>query len=208
MNERVVPAQPALQRVGARLPLVFIRHGETDWNREARLQGQRDIPLNDLGRRQAERNGRAVAGILASRDWRLVASPLGRAVETMRIVLAAAGRPDAPFDLEPALKEVAYGAWEGQTLPEVAVSDPEGLRLRERDKWNFVPPKGESYAMLATRVAAWLATLEAPSLVVAHGGILRVLVHLIANEPAHDAPHLATPQDRIILFTAGAVFSV
>ena len=137
-----------------------------------------------LGRRQAERNGRAVAGILASRDWRLVASPLGRAVETMRIVLAAAGRPDAPFDLEPALKEVAYGAWEGQTLPEVAVSDPEGFRLRERDKWNFVPPKGESYAMLATRVAAWLATLEAPSLVVAHGGILRVLVHLIANEPA------------------------
>ena len=108
-----------MQRVGARLPLVFIRHGETDWNREARLQGQQDIPLNALGRCQAERNGRAVAGILASRDWRLVASPLGRAVETMRIVLAAAGRPDAPFDRTRS-QGGAYGAWEGQTLPEVA----------------------------------------------------------------------------------------
>jgi probable phosphoglycerate mutase len=208
MNELVLPMRPASERVGARLPLVFIRHGETDWNREARLQGQKDIPLNALGRRQAERNGRAVAGILAGRDWRLVASPLRRAVETMRIVLAAAGRPAAPFDLEPALKEVAYGAWEGQTLTEVAVSDPEGLKLRERDKWNYVPPDGESYAMLSVRVAAWLATLDSPAMVVAHGGVLRVLVHLLAGEPAHDAPHLATPQDRIVLFTESRVFSV
>ena len=53
MNDLVLPARPVSERVSARLPLVFIRHGETDWNREARLQGQKDISLNPLGRRQA-----------------------------------------------------------------------------------------------------------------------------------------------------------
>jgi probable phosphoglycerate mutase len=192
----------------ARLPLVFIRHGETDWNREARLQGQQDIPLNALGRRQAQRNGRAVADILRCRDWRLVASPLGRAVETMQLVLAAAGAPGGSFVTDPALKEASYGRWEGLTLPEVALSDPDGAHQRERDKWGYVPPAGESYAMLATRVSAWLETLDRPTLAVAHGGVLRVLLHLLAGLPAHDAPHLATPQDRVILFTSDMVLTI
>jgi probable phosphoglycerate mutase len=192
----------------ARPPIVLIRHGETAWNREARLQGQQDIPLNALGRRQAERNGRAIAGILASRDWRLVASPLDRAVETMQIVLAAAGTAGRSFATDPVLKEASYGRWEGFTLPEVAVRDPEGARQRERDKWGFVPPAGESYAMLAERISAWLATLDAPTLAVAHGGVLRVLSYLLAGLPAHDAPHLATPQDRVVLFTSTAVLTI
>ena len=204
MNE--APAAPAV--AVDRPPLLFIRHGETDWNREARLQGQRDIPLNALGRRQAERNGRAIAGILRSRDWRLIASPLGRSVETMRIVLAAAGQDRAPFVTDPVLKEACYGAWEGLTLPEVAERDPDGARARERDKWSFVPPAGESYSMLSERLSPWIAGLTVPSLVVAHGGILRVLLHRLAGLPAYDAPHLATPQDRVILFTARAVLAI
>jgi broad specificity phosphatase PhoE len=192
----------------ARPPIVFIRHGETDWNREARLQGQQDIPLNALGRRQAERNGRAIAGILASRDWRLVASPLDRAVETMQIVLAAAGAAGKSFATDPVLKEASYGRWEGFTLAEVAVRDPEGARQRERDKWGFVPPAGESYAMLADRTAGWLATLDAPTIAVAHGGVLRALLYLLAGLPAHDAPHLATPQDRVVLFKPTAVLTI
>jgi probable phosphoglycerate mutase len=192
----------------ARPPIVFIRHGETDWNREARLQGQQDIPLNALGRRQAERNGRAIAGILASRDWRLVASPLDRAVETMQIVLAAAGAAGKSFATDVILKEASYGNWEGLTLAEVAVRDPAGARQRERDKWGFVPPAGESYAMLAERVSAWLATLDAPTVAVAHGGVLRALMHLLAGLPAHDAPHLATPQDRVVLFTASSIITI
>jgi broad specificity phosphatase PhoE len=189
-------------------PLLFIRHGETDWNREARLQGQRDIPLNALGRRQAERNGRAVAGILRCRDWRLVASPLGRSVETMRIVLAAAGRDHTPFSTEPILKEACYGEWEGLTLPEVAKRDPDGARARERDKWSFVPPAGESYSLLSDRLSPWLDAIAGPTLVVAHGGILRVILHRQAGLPAHEAPHLAAPQDRVVLFTPRAVLTI
>lgn len=191
-----------------RVPLVFIRHGETDWNREFRFQGQRDIPLNDHGRRQAERNGRAVASILADGEWQLFVSPLDRALETMRIVLEVAGQPDRPFSLDPVLKEVNYGDWEGLTLPEIGERFPDQSLARDADKWGYVPPNGESYAMLSARIEGWLETLTAPTFVVAHGGVLRALMHLLAGLPAHDAPHLAVPQDRIILFTASAVLTI
>jgi probable phosphoglycerate mutase len=62
--------------------------------------------------------------------------------------------------------------------------------------------------MLAERVAAWLATLDGPSLVVSHGGILRVLLHILAGLPSHEAPHLAAPQDRVILFTPRSVVTL
>lgn len=200
------PAQPVLER--NRHPLLFIRHGETDWNRELRLQGQRDTPLNALGRAQAARNGRAIAGILRVGEWRHLASPLRRASQSMEIVLAAAGRAGAPFATDERLMEVAYGDWEGLTLPEVAVSDPAGARRREEEKWDFQPPNGESYAMLSTRVGDWLGGLEGPTLVVAHGGILRVLLHLLADLPAHEAPYLAAPQDRVFAFTPGGVLTI
>jgi probable phosphoglycerate mutase len=189
-------------------PLVFIRHGETDWNRDLRFQGQRDVPLNPRGKRQAARNGRAVAGILREGEWRLVASPLGRAVETMEIVLGEAGQDGRRFAMDATLMEANYGDWEGLTLDEIAVRFPKGARQRDADKWGYAPPNGESYEMVATRVARWLKALDAPTFVVAHGGILRALFHLLAGLPAHDAPHLAVPQDRVILFTERQVLTI
>lgn len=191
-----------------RPPLIFIRHGETDWNRQARFQGQRDIPLNALGRRQAARNGRAVAGLLAERDWRLVSSPLERSVETMRIVLTEAGQPDWAFDQDPRLREVGYGDWEGFTLAEINVGFPELAKARDLNKWGFAPPAGESYAMLAARALPVFDAFDAPALVVAHGGILRALLHRFGGLPPNDAPHLAVPQDRVILFTADTVLAI
>ena len=190
------------------VPLIFVRHGETDWNRELRFQGQRDVELNGIGRRQAARNGRALAGILRAGEWRFVASPLGRSLETMRILLEAAGQPARNFATDSALLEANYGDWEGRTLAEIGASHPEAARAREADKWGYVPPAGESYAMVSDRVAAWLKTLDAPTLVVAHGGVLRALLYHLAGLPAHDAPHLAVPQDRAILFTPAAVLTI
>jgi broad specificity phosphatase PhoE len=191
-----------------RTPLIFVRHGETDWNRGQRFQGQRDIPLNALGRRQAERNGRAVAGILAEGQWRLVASPLGRALETMRILLAAAGQEGRSFDTDPALMEVGYGDWEGLSLAEIAALHPEQTEARDADKWGYAPPNGESYAMLAGRVAGWLETVEEPTCIVAHGGILRSLMHLLAGLSGENATHYAVPQNRVILFTREWVLTI
>lgn len=191
-----------------RHPLIFVRHGETDWNRAERFQGQQDIALNDIGRRQAARNGHALAGILDARDWRLVASPLGRTVETMRILLDAAGRAGERFETDAILREACYGAWEGLTLAEIAAHDPDGYKLREADKWGHVPPSGESYAMVSDRCASWLKRLDGPTLMVAHGGVLRGLLHLLAGLPTHDAPYLAVPQDRVILFARDAVMTI
>ena len=197
----MMPATP-------RIPLIFIRHGQTDWNIDFRFQGQRDVPMNALGRRQAARNGRAVAGLLATGDYHLVASPLGRAVETMQIVLSTAGMPGRRFATDPILMEANYGDWEGLTLDEIAERFPRQARARDRDKWGYVPPNGESYKMVAERVAAWLKALDGPTFVVAHGGILRALLYLLAGLPAEEAPHLMVPQDRVILFTESAVFTI
>ncbi len=96
--------------------LVFIRHGETDWNVEGRLQGRRDIPLNDTGRWQARRNGTAImAAMPEAGGFDFVASPLSRSRETMEILRAAMGLPPQGYATDDRLKELTFGAWEGFT---------------------------------------------------------------------------------------------
>src|ERR1700730_17081630 len=97
----------------AKLPiLVFIRHGETDWNAEGRLQGQRDIPLNDTGRAQARRNGTAIkAAMPEAVGFDFVASPLSRSRETMEIVRTAMGLAPESYATDDRLKELTVGAW-------------------------------------------------------------------------------------------------
>ncbi len=188
--------------------LIHIRHGQTDWNAEARLQGGHDIPLNDLGRAQAARNGQALGAYLAasgiapdSLDW--VASPLGRARETMEIVRREMGLAPGAYRLEPTLKEISFGDWEGFTIPELKRINPAGVAARKADKWGFVPPGGESYRMLSERIAVWLETVSQDAIVVAHGGILRVLHGLLAGMPENELPRMEVPQDRLCRFSAG-----
>ena len=135
-------------------------------------------------------------------------SPLGRAMETMQIVLAEAGAAGDSCTRDPRLMEVGYGSWEGRTLPELALEAPQDVAAREADKWRFVPPQGESYADLSARILTWVADLQEPSIVVAHGGVMRVLMHILAGLPPHDAPHLAAPQDRVLIFTGTLVATI
>ncbi len=188
--------------------LYLIRHGETDWNVEGRLQGQRDIPINAKGRVQAQRNGEALAGILAAAgrdpsalDW--VASPLSRARETMEILRAAMGLDPAGYRLDPRLVEISFGEWEGSTLPELKLRDPLGHAARKADKWGFVPPSGESYEMLSERIAPWLSGLAADTVCVAHGGITRVARGLLEGVPPAEIPILPIRQDRIYVWSGG-----
>ena len=126
--------------------LIFVRHGETAYNAENRLQGQRDIPLNARGRDQALSLGRALIvrfrpeiDALESADA-FVASPLKRATETMELIRAAMGLTPARYRLDDRLKELSFGDWEGLTWAQIGVRDPRGLARRRADKWNFVPP--------------------------------------------------------------------
>ncbi len=100
--------------------LAFIRHGQTDWNREGRLQGSSDIPLNDTGREQAL----AAVPMLAEWNWdAIVSSPLGRARETAQIVADGLGLPLGPAYTE--LVERDYGPLEGMSDTEVMARWPD-----------------------------------------------------------------------------------
>ncbi|MCX5497377.1 histidine phosphatase family protein [Kaistia dalseonensis] len=185
--------------------IVFIRHGETDWNVEGRFQGQRDIPLNARGRGQARRNGLTLADIMPeTKDFDFVASPLGRTRETMEIVRGAMGLDPSLYRQDPTLKEITFGQWEGFTGPELKALFPERVHEREADKWDFVPPGGESYAMLSMRIKGWLDGIDTDTVVVSHGGVCRVLRGLLLKLDPSVTPMLDVPQDKVFVWNGQA----
>jgi broad specificity phosphatase PhoE len=184
-----------------------VRHGQTDWNAEGRLQGARDIPINARGRTQARLNGVALGRLLGAQvaSFDFVASPLGRTRETMEIIRAELGLPVAAYRTDDRLIEVSFGDWEGHTLAEIARQAPELLAARERDKWNFLPPgkRAESYEILSWRIAAWMKSVDRPTICVCHGGVIRSLLHLVGGISAHDAAETLIPQDRVLAIEDG-----
>lgn len=183
--------------------LVFIRHGETDWNVERRLQGQQDTPINDNGRAQAARNGRTLKSIAGVKGFDFASSPLQRAAETMRIVRSELGLAPGGFRTDPALIEITFGTWEGSTLEELAAVDPDAVRRRQADKWGYVPPGGESYRMIRDRVRSWLATIQTDTVAVSHGAVGRVVQGIVFGIAEHDVPSLPSPQDRMLVWRDG-----
>jgi probable phosphoglycerate mutase len=189
--------------------IVFVRHGETDYNAENRLQGQRDIPLNGKGREQAKAVGRTLGRALADEMARLdaagefYASPLTRTLETMELARAAIGLAPQRYQLSPILMELSFGDWEGLTWAEVEALDPVSARARERDKWRFVPPGGESYAMLVERVRPWIEAREADCAVVSHGGVARAFYHILAGLDPAQAECADIWQGRALIFERG-----
>jgi probable phosphoglycerate mutase len=183
------------------MPTIYlIRHGETDWNRDRRYQGQRDIPLNDTGRAQARRNGEALRALLpdiAAADF--ISSPLGRARETMEIVRTAIGLPPERYAIDDRIKELNYGHWEGMLQDDLPMVDPRGLAVRSIDPFRWRPDQGESYADLLVRVIEWFATIERDSVVTAHGGVSRCLrAHVLGLDPSV-IPALESPQDKVLI---------
>jgi broad specificity phosphatase PhoE len=189
--------------------LWFIRHGETDYNREGRLQGQRDVPLNPKGREQASAVGRTLRKVAGPEIDRLeaahafVASPLLRTRQTMERARAAMGLPVGNYKLCDDLKELTFGDWEGLTWPEVEVRDPRGAAARNADKWDFTPPNGESYAGLAQRLIPWVKSIERDLFVASHGGVARALMFLLAGVAPSAAAEANIHQGRAILFADG-----
>jgi broad specificity phosphatase PhoE len=189
--------------------LIFLRHGETAYNAENRLQGQRDIPLNARGREQARAVGRTLGARIGSEIDRLeaagafIASPLERARETMELLRAAMDLPPKRYRLDAALMELTFGDWEGLTWREVRARDAAGVIARRADKWGFVPPGGESYAMLVERVRPWIASLAGDTFVVSHGGIARAFMTLLAGVPGEVAARTPIHQGRALDFEGG-----
>lgn len=184
--------------------LFLVRHGETDWNREGRLQGGKDIPLNALGRMQAEEAARRLKALTpdyASVDY--LCSPMERARETMTILRRELDLPPQEFRIDERLRELTFGDWEGFTWREIRksanASERERAQARERDKWGFVPPGGESYRMLAERIRPVLEGLAPDTVMVSHGGVARAVLALIGAVGTADAARVEIWQGKILV---------
>jgi len=190
--------------------LYFIRHGETDFNVAQRLQGRSETSLNARGRTQS----REYAGILRdlferdrhqAADYAYVSSPLLRARETMQLLRSQLGLDPGAFAIDDRLAEISYGQWEGFTLAEIQARDPGVLQRRERDKWDFMPPGGESYREVAERVAAWYATVTRDAVIAAHGGVARALMANFHILPEEEATHSDILQGVVYVFDGGTL---
>jgi 2,3-bisphosphoglycerate-dependent phosphoglycerate mutase len=155
--------------------IIAIRHGETPWKVDTRIQGQRDIPLNDTGRWQAERLARALA---AHEPIDMVyTSDLLRAWETARAVSESTG---APMVADEGLRERGFGVFQGKTFAEIEATLPEeSLLWRKRDPF-WAPEGGESLTAMRRRVVETLHTLASRHtgeqiVLVAHGGVMDLL---------------------------------
>jgi probable phosphoglycerate mutase len=193
------------------MPTIYhIRHGETDWNVEARLQGWRDLPMNARGLTQAVSAAHILHGLFAREgkspdDFGYVSSPLTRATTTMRIVRTELKLPVDHFACDDRLREIGYGTWEGQTLREMQDRDPVVFARRAANKWETAPPSGESYAELAARVKAWYATLTQDTVVAGHGGTTRVLMVITGAATTEEAADCPIKQGAVYVFGKGTL---
>ncbi len=169
--------------------ILAIRHGETAWNVEARIQGHLDLPLNDTGREQARRLARALAG--RGPIDAIYASDLSRALDTARAVADATG---APLATRPGLRERCFGALQGRSFAEISAADPEQAeRWRRRDpEWTPPGAGGESLIVFRQRVLAAVEALAAPHVgatiaLFTHGGVLDVLYRAATGLGLQDA---------------------
>ena len=156
----------------------FLRHGETDWNIVARLQGSADIPLNATGVQQAKR----VAGLFAGLEIdTCVVSDLGRAVTTAKHAMKY---HEAPFFIHKGLRERVFGDWEGHLMKDC--KQTVGLQPEDRLPQSITPPNGESWKAFCKRVYTTIQTLQAQHkgelLFVAHGYVFVALTELLIGE--------------------------
>lgn len=161
--------------------IIVIRHGETSWNVDARIQGHLDIPLNDLGLWQAKQAARALTqeSIAA-----IYSSDLQRAFATAQAIAQASG---LSVHSEPGLRERSFGEYEGQTFKEIEILDPEAAqRWRVREP-GFAMPGGESLLDVRARISATVHQVAARHVgeqivLVAHGGVLDALYRLATRQ--------------------------
>ena len=188
--------------------IYLLRHGQTEYNAERRIQGQCDSPLTALGREQASMLGSLLGEELG--DLRatvpILSSPLGRAVASAEIVREQAGIA-APISMDERLMEIGCGSWEHLTRPEIAGLHP-GFSGAESfmQGWRDYCPDGETLHQAMARAEEWLAWAEGRTVVaVAHGIIGIILRALHERIDSENMLTMPCPQDRIYRLAGGEV---
>lgn len=190
--------------------MYYVRHGETDWNVAGRLQGNQDTPLNARGQAQAIHCGEVLRDLFerdgidpGALDY--VSSPLVRARRTIELARTELGLPPDGYRVEQRLIEIAFGDWEGFTIAQLHIRDPQRMAQREHDKWAFVPPGGESYAMVSARMRGWYEALTRDVVVTAHGGTARGLIAYLGIAAPAAAPLIDIAQGVVYVFRGKAM---
>jgi probable phosphoglycerate mutase len=186
--------------------ILLVRHGETEWNVQRRIQGRFDSPLTERGVAQARAIGRLVGRLSDAASARIVASPLGRARRTAEIIGGhLAARPEVVIDER--LREISVGSWDGLTYRDIEVRYPGVFDGEGRHEWYFRSPDGDTYEAFSERVGEWLSESAEIRLLVAvtHGIVSRVLRGLYAKLPRASALTLPVPQDKIFRLSGGAI---
>ena len=162
--------------------VILARHGETAWNLENRYQGWLDSPLTGTGKKQAEEVGEALKKYKIDR---LYSSPLGRALSTAKIIANANA---CEIAIEPMLKEINYGIFEGKLLKEVAVQYQQIVKKRETEKYSYKIPEGESFGeMEKGRIRPFVEKLfsenknDTTIVIVAHAGANKLIMGNLAK---------------------------
>jgi len=184
--------------------IILLRHGETHWNRQQRIQGHGDSPLTLKGIEQAKAYGRAIQPLLGAGQWRLVSSPLSRCMQTSAILCEVAGLDFAAVTRDARIKEVSTGEYSGRLKAEF---QPGQLGGNGRQSWFFHCPGGETHDHMVARLSAWLGELGASDHVVAvsHGIAGKILRGLYAGWDPDHALAQDSPQDALFLLRDGHV---
>ncbi|GIL38847.1 histidine phosphatase family protein [Roseiterribacter gracilis] len=177
----------------------LLRHGETEWNRDGRLQGRFDSPLTQRGVQQAQAMSDLLLRDLGmSPEIRLVASPRAGAIATAMIV---ARTLNLDLETDQRLVEITMGAWDGMTRDEIAAAHPE--IDRSQADWHLGAPDCEKLSEVRARIASFLGEIDGPTIVVAHGLSGKILrgVYLGLDDAA--ALRLYERQDAVFLLDQG-----
>ncbi|MGF1761954.1 histidine phosphatase family protein [Aliivibrio kagoshimensis] len=184
---------------------VFVlRHGETQFNAEKKLQGHCNSPLTTKGTAQAHNVGASLTKYLGHQEYRVYSSPLGRAIQTAQIVCDEIGHPSSQIIEDSRLKEFMLGSWEQRTVPSLVAEMPN--LLNDKD-WYLKAPQAESYESVKTRLLSWLA--ERPEsediVVISHALTGIVLRGILLNLSYNQVWEQDLPQDAFFKIEQGSV---
>lgn len=179
--------------------IFFLRHGETEYNKEGRIQGRLDSPLTQKGRAQARAQGRLLASLIHGQPVALLCSPLARALTSAELValeLTPSPTPEPRMNLV----EASLGQWDGLTVAEIDKRAPNFRNQFPEGDWLFNAPMGEQIFEVEARLRMILMELEGRpepvKIIVSHGIVGRVLHLIHTGQPIK--PNAHWPQDAVL----------
>jgi broad specificity phosphatase PhoE len=192
--------------------IYLIRHGETTWNRNGRLQGQADSPLTLHGTKQIEAVGRTLHELTKSESFDVWASPLGRTRQSASIISDILGFEYENIKFDSCLKEITLGDRDGYSSWAALIADfPKDMALRKKDPWNYKHPNGESSQMVHARLAPFIKDLEninGTHVIISHGVVSKIVRGLYLNLSNKETFALDRPQEAFHCLKDGHITTI